>query len=441
MEKPRQIAFDVLQRHAEGSEFLEELLTDEFRKQSLSPSDRGLVHELTGGVLRWQRTLDWLIDWRTKGRPQQSVVQILLRLGFYQLLWLDRVPQHAAVHETVDLAKEKGLGSISGFLNAIFRGVIRELPEVRRRLDALAVDRPAVRFSHPSWLADRWETIWGRDRVRVLMEWNNRPPAVFARVNGLKSDATRIEAQWASEGVSFAKRPQAWAPYAEIYELLEHPSISSLKSFQDGLFYIQDPSTLMAVHLLDAQPEQTVLDLCAAPGGKTTFIAQRMQNQGVLIAQDTHRARLEMVRQNCERLGVTIARLSVSSGVTHPELSLSFDRILIDAPCSNTGVMRRRVDLRWRVREEELKRLQEVQQRLLDDAALQIKPGGRLVYSTCSMEPEENQQVTSWFLRHHPEFKSVEARQLTPFEHGVDGAYAVAFVRQAAQESSPTNLR
>lgn len=429
MEKPRQIAFDVLRRHFEGSAYLEELLAEEFGRHTLSPSDRGLVHELTGGVIRWQRTLDWLIDWRTKGREQEPVVQILLRLGLYQLLWLDRVPQHAAVHETVELAKGRGLGGTTGFLNAIFRGVIRDLPEVRRRMDELAGSLPEVRFSHPSWLARRWEAVWGRERVRVLMEWNNLPPAVFARVNRLKTTPEKIEAQWTAEGVKFERRPQSWAPRADIYELVEHPPIPTLQSFKDGGFYIQDPSTLMAAHLLDVRPGQTVLDLCAAPGGKTTFIAQEMQNNGILIAQDTHRARLDMVRQNCERLGVSIARLSVSSGVTHPELSLAFDRILVDAPCSNTGVMRRRVDLRWRVREEELQRLQALQQKLLDDALVQLKPDGRLVYSTCSLEPEENSQITQWFLRHHPEFKSIEARQLTPFEHGVDGAYAVAFER------------
>ena len=214
---------------------------------------------------------------------------------------------------------------------------------------------------------------------------------------------------------------------------MQHPSLSSLKSLQEGRFYVQDPSTLLAVQALDVQPGMTILDTCAAPGGKTTFIAQRMQNQGVLIAQDTYRARIELIRQNCERLGVRCVQISTHSGVTHPELSLSFDRILVDAPCSNTGVMRRRVDLRWRVSHLEIQRLQGVQQSLVENASTQLKPGGLLVYSTCSLEVEENQQVTQWFLRHHPEFESVFSQQLTPFEHGVDGAYVTVFRKRAAQ--------
>ncbi|MBI1842943.1 MAG: 16S rRNA (cytosine(967)-C(5))-methyltransferase RsmB [Verrucomicrobia bacterium] len=431
MEKPRQIAFAILRRHSEGSEYLEDVIAEQFAKHTLAANDRALVHELTGGVVRWRRTLDWLIEWRTRGRAQQPVVRILLWMGFYQLLWLDRVPAHAAVHETVELAKSLGLGPIAGFINALCRSLIRELDEARRRLAALAATHPDIRFSHPEWLAHRWEKVWGRERVRVLMEWNNLPPPVYARVNRLLATPESLEKQWADEGVVFQRHEFAWAPNADVYELKEHPSLSGLKSLREGRFYVQDPSTLLAVHALDPQPGMTVLDSCAAPGGKTTLIAQRMRNEGILIAQDTHRARTEMIRQNCERLGVRCVRISTHSGVTHPELSLAFDRILVDAPCSNTGVMRRRIDLRWRVSPEEIQRLQGAQQSLIENASTQLKPGGLLVYSTCSLEPEENQQVTQWFLRHNPEFESVFSRQLTPFEHSVDGAYVTVFRRRA----------
>lgn len=434
MEKPRQIALRVLQRHAEGEAFLEEVLSNELQRSTLGAADRGLVHELVCGVVRFRRTLDWLVDQRTDGRSQPPLVMQVLRLGLYQLLWLDRIPPHAAVHETVELAKAMKLGPAAGFVNALLRGVLRELEPIRTRLEVIEQTDPDIRHSHPRWLFRRWETRWGRDASLALMRWNNQPPRLFVRVNTLRTSAETLESQWQAEGVRFARCDYPWAADVGIYELQEHAPIPQLKTFLDGGFYIQDPSTLLAVTTLDPQPGDGVLDLCAAPGGKTTLIAQRMQNQGRIIAQDTHRARLQRVRQNCDRLGVTCVELSTSTGVTHPELSLTFDRILVDAPCSNTGVMRRRVDLRWRVTAEEIQRLRTVQIDLLHDASLQLKPGGSLVYSTCSLEPEENEAVVREFLAKHPEFRCLKEQQLTPFEHHVDGAF-VALLRRRPTSS------
>lgn len=432
MEKPRQIALRILQRHAEGSEYAEDLLSAELKKQQLAPNDRALVHELVCGIIRFQRTLDWIIEQKTDGRPQQPIIRTLLHLGLYQLLWLDRIPSHAAVHETVELAKDLKLGPISGFVNAVLRGVARELPQFREKLAELETVLPEVRHSHPAWLCRRWENRYGKEHLLTLLRWNNAPPPVFARHNSLRGDVASLESAWTQEGVRFTRREFPWASKLNlnIYELLEHPSLTSLPSFQSGLFYIQDPSTLFAVAELQAQPGETILDLCSAPGGKTTLIAQCMQNQGRIIAQDTHRARMELVRQNCTRLGVNCVRISSTTGITHPELSIAFDRILVDAPCSNSGVMRRRVDLRWRITPEEIQRLQVTQQELMKDAAVQLKSGGTLVYSTCSLEPEENQAVTKWFLSQHPEFRCAKETQLTPFGDGVDGAYIAQFIKR-----------
>lgn len=427
VEKPRQIAFRALQRHAESSDYIEDILADELRRTQLSGSDRSLTHELVCGVVRFQRALDWLIDLRTEGRPQQPIVRTILRLGLYQLLWLERVPPHAAVHETVEIAKTLNLGPIAGFLNAILRNVAGAIPEHRQKLAELEISQPDVHDSHPAWLFRRWSEHWGREKARELMKWNNTPPPIYARVNTLKTDPQTLEQTWLQEGVSFARREFPWTGTIAIYELLDYPPIASLKSFTEGGFYVQDPSTLLAVMALDPQPGDTVLDLCAAPGGKTTLMAQLMKNQGRIFAQDTHRARLLRLKDNCTRLGVNIVKPSSSTGVSHPELSLSFDRILVDAPCSNTGVARRRIDLRWRVKAEEINRLQETQKDLLRDAAVQLKPGGVLVYSTCSLEPEENHTITKWFVAQDQAFRCVQEQQLKPFEHRVDGAYVAVF--------------
>ncbi|MGC3960808.1 MAG: RsmB/NOP family class I SAM-dependent RNA methyltransferase [Verrucomicrobiota bacterium] len=218
-----------------------------------------------------------------------------------------------------------------------------------------------------------------------------------------------------------------WTGDGLVFELKSHPPLASLESFQKGWFYIQDPSTLLAVRELDPRPGETILDLCAAPGGKTTFIAQLMNNTGRVVAQDNVPDRLKLIEENCKRLGITCAQ--ISSHLT--PISTLFDRILIDAPCSNTGVLRRRVDLRWRIQPTELERLRATQHELLEKAAKQLKPGGTLVYSTCSLEPEENTKLVKQFLATQPNFKLERERQLLPFVDGVDGAYVAKLKKQA----------
>jgi 16S rRNA (cytosine967-C5)-methyltransferase len=212
-----------------------------------------------------------------------------------------------------------------------------------------------------------------------------------------------------------------WTGENLAFELKSHPALNSLGSFRDGWFYLQDPSTLLAPTLLDARPGETILDLCAAPGGKTTFIAQHMKNEGKIVACDLDQTRLKLVKDNCTRLGVTNVQLAFSSATNLP--AAGFDRILIDAPCSNTGVMRRRVDLRWRIQPAEIERLRLTQLELLKQATHYLKPGGVIVYSTCSLEPEENHEVVAAFLAAHPGFKLETERQLLPFADEVDGAY------------------
>ena len=212
-----------------------------------------------------------------------------------------------------------------------------------------------------------------------------------------------------------------------VFELKSHSPLNSLASFRDGWFYVQDPSTLLAVRELGAQPGETVLDLCAAPGGKTTFIAQLMRNEGKIAACDISEDRLKLLRENCARLGVTcVEPILFSAFSLQPS---AFDRVLVDAPCSNTGVMRRRVDLRWRISPEEISRLRQTQLDLLKFAAPRLKPGGVLIYSTCSLEPEENGEVVKEFLREHTGFKLESACELLPFADNVDGAYVAALVK------------
>jgi len=414
-----------------------------------------------------------------------------LRLGLYQIFWLDRIPDHAAVHETVELARQNGFGAQAGFVNAVLRGYLREADATKKLLGELKATQPALGWSHPEWLVARWQKRWGAERTAQLLEWNNTPPKTFARVNTLKTDAGKLLKKWRNENVEYdfvrsggrqtaaflaemessvphCGRPKAATLKNLVFELKSHPPLSSLASFRDGWFYIQDPGTLLAVCMLGPQPGETILDFCAAPGGKTTFIAQLMNNQGCIVAQDVSDERLKWIQENCARLGVTCVETVVSEQARpHPDplpqereqqsstckissqarsanrLAIIpplpagegrgegklFDRVLVDVPCSNTGVMRRRVDLRWRIQPEEIERLRTAQLELLQQAATQVKPGGVLVYSTCSLEPEENQEVVKQFLAGHSEFKLKSERELLPFVDNVDGAYIAQLKR------------
>jgi 16S rRNA (cytosine967-C5)-methyltransferase len=439
---PRQIALRILQSRRQNGEYTEILLERALRPstapadaqaKTMSPADRALCQELVYGVVRAQAALDWLIDRKTGGRRQNTGIQIVLRLGLYQVFWLDRIPAHAAVHETVELAKREGFGPKAGFVNAVLRGYLREFDATKKLLVELKSANPAVAFSHPQWLVEKWEKRFGPECARQLLEWNNTPPGTFARVNTLKTDAAKLLEKWRAENVEydFVRRDFLKGPDLEtiIFELKSHPPLASLESFRDGWFYIQDPGTLLAPLELAPQPGETILDLCAAPGGKTTFIAQLMGNTGKIVASDVSEERLKLLEENCVRLGVT----SVEP-VQNPKLEmqkLEFDRILIDAPCSNTGVLRRRVDLRWRIAPEEITRLQQTQLNLLKLAAPKVKPGGILIYSTCSLEPEENQSVIEEFLRADKTFELERQRELLSFKDNVDGAFIARLIKKS----------
>ncbi|MBC8001120.1 MAG: 16S rRNA (cytosine(967)-C(5))-methyltransferase RsmB [Opitutaceae bacterium] len=428
LQKPREIAARVLLRRAREAVFVEDLLESALASAGLSTVDRGLCQELVYGVVRWQATLRWLVERKTPGRTQKEGLGILLQLGLYQMFWLDRIPNHAAVNETVELGKHLGFGPQAGFLNAILRAYTRESDETRDLLKSLKQSQPALGYSHPEWLVDRWQKTWGHGTTEQLLQWNNSPPPTFARRNSLQATADELTEQWRKEGVEFSPLTRDWISDGVVFELSKCPSIASLESFRRGMFYIQDPSTLLAVEWLDPQPGETVLDTCAAPGGKTTYMAQKMQNCGAIIALDTHQSRLSLLTQNATRLGASCIRAELSEAGHNARPQL-FDRILVDAPCSNTGVMRRRVDLRWRLSPEEIDRLSRIQLGILKRVIGQLKPGGTLIYSTCSLEADENASVIQQLLSDHPELTLERERQLLPFQDSVDGAYVARLNR------------
>jgi 16S rRNA (cytosine967-C5)-methyltransferase len=430
-ENARNVAARVLLRRWEQRGFAEELLDEDPGFRELPERERRLARELVLGVVRWQSTLDWLIARRTEsGRRQKRAALVLLRLGLYQLFWLDGVPDHAAVNETVALTRWLGVEAQAGFLNGVLRHYGRAKEATREALARLREEDPARGWSHPGWLVERWIARHGRERALRLLEWNNTPPRAYARVNQLRVRPGRLIERWREEDVEYDFGRWDWVEANRVFELKAHPPLPRLGSFREGWFYVQDPSTLLAVRLLDPKPEERVLDVCAAPGGKTALMAEAMDDDGTILALDLA-PRLPRLKENCARLKL---RSVVVGEFPDDEPGApavgEFDRVLVDAPCSNTGVLRRRVDLRWRVRPEELERLTELQLDLLSRSALVVKPGGVLVYSTCSLEPEENRGVVDAFLAQTSDFELEEDRELFPPEVQADGAYAARLRRR-----------
>lgn len=376
------------------------LETGDFPFRMIAPGvNHSFVVDLTGTVLRRFRTLDWVIGRFVKKMPMGETRAALL-VGAAQLLYMPSVKVHAALNETVEAAKRASHAS-APFVNAVLRSILRSRSHV---LDELAGQSMGVRYSHPDVLVNRWLSRYGADRTADLCVFNNLPPAVF-----------------------LAYPPERDERYVE---LRRGERIEEIDGYRDGAFIVQDPATAHAVDLLEVAPGMNVLDACSAPGGKTVQIAWRMKGEGRLTACDAHEDRLAVLRENLKRTNlefVEIRRMDMTNPIpSEAGLTNAFDRILLDVPCSNTGVLRRRADARWRWSEKRMKALVETQRKILDHAVMLLKPGGRIVYSTCSLESEENLMQVEAFLARHPNFSLASVKESFPPDTGCDGAFAAA---------------
>lgn len=403
----RGLAFAALSEWRRGRRFADTIVQELLDRSALCKPDRAFATELFYGVLRNLRLLDfWIAPLRSTSVDDAS--RDLLRLGLYQLFCL-QTPGHAAVFETVALGSRRQ----RPLLNAILRTALRRANELKSAAEAEPL---ALRLSHPDFLVDRWMAAYGAARTNMLCEWNNCSAPVYGRVNRLRITHDEFLAQY-SEAESISEMPN-------FVRLTSIPT----PALEQGHCYIQDPSTRVACEVLGAQPGETILDACAAPGGETGLIAELMQNEGEVIACDREPSRVEMLRANLARLGATSARTVLhdwSSGELAAEFRPNlFDRILVDAPCTNTGVIRRRVDVRWRLRPADFVRMQKEQLVILRRVLPLLKAGGVLVYSTCSLEPEENEQVVEEALQEFPVLCLEEQQSVLPFRDTFDGAFA-----------------
>ncbi len=411
--KARRAALELLREWEGGSAFAADLIQAAAAKGQIETQDRPLVQSIFYAAIRNRRLIDHLLDQLATGKLDPKTKRIL-RLGLAEALFLDN-PPHALVNETV-----KQAGWAKGIVNAILRRALREKDALLGRADELP---PALRWSVPDFLWKRWITQFGEPIALELARWNNRPSDIYLRLNPFR-DSSRLRDS--PEVVSVPSH----LDYVRVQGKFDADWIHR------GLSYAQDPSTATAVSLVEPQPGHRILDACAAPGGKSFALVCKTGLETRIVATDKSPQRVEQMQSNFRRLGIEGSAVSLVHDYLDPEASAptvlagKFDWVLVDVPCSNTGVIRRRIDVPWRLKPASFVELQQTLLKLLEQTANLVNPGGTIVYSTCSLDQEENEEVVQGFLAAHPEFRLHQETRTGPWVDGFDGAYAAACRRQ-----------
>jgi 16S rRNA (cytosine967-C5)-methyltransferase len=434
----REAALEVLIRVEQDQAFSNLLLNQVLQANPMDRPDAALATELVYGTIQRLNTIDYYLKgFVSKGLAKlEPWVRSLLRLSVYQLQYLDRIPAHAAVNEAVAIAKRRGHQGISGMVNAVLRNIVRKKEELSIPAELDFVQRIALTHSHPEWMVARWLEQYGPEAAEKICQANNEPPKVSVRVNTILAERGRLIDEMHSMGID--ARPSTLSQDGII--VTGAGNMAHTSWFRDGLISIQDESSMLVAQMVAPEPGMQVLDCCAAPGGKTAHIAEKMRDQGRIWAADLHEHKRKLIEDQADRL-----KLECIETITEDARRLaerfppeSFDRILLDAPCSGLGVIRRKPDLKWVKQYADIEGISALQQELLQSVCSLLKPGGVLVYSTCTIEQNENEEVVQRFLeKNEASFeldKSAEyqaMRTILPFEHGSDGFFIARIRRRS----------
>ena len=436
----RGTAVKILNRIERTDAYLDKVLDVELKSTELSSLDKGLLSELVHGVLRWQNKIDWVLNGFSHGNFAKSEINVknALRVGLYQILFLDRIPHAAAVHEAVEFIKRIRGEKPAGLVNAVLRNVIRNLEGIRYPdPNDDQAQYLSVFYSHPHWLVKRWLRRFGYEETQKLLTANNERPSLSLRINKLKVEPGYFLTLLEKQGIEY-KGSSHMDYFVHVKGLT---GIGQMDLFRNGFFTVQDESAALPCILLSPKPGERVIDMCAAPGGKTTNLAEMMENTGEVVAVDRYEAKLKLIRSATERLNLTNVQLKAADSTELEEEPA--DRVLLDAPCTGLGVIGKKPDIKWKRDIADVLRLMQIQSLLLERASQLVKPGGTLVYSTCTTEPEENQEQVQKFLGRHPEFRLDNARNYVnsdlvnaegcvetyPHRHAMDGSFAARLVR------------
>jgi 16S rRNA (cytosine967-C5)-methyltransferase len=437
----RGFAIKILNRIDRTDAYLDKLLDIEIKNSNLSGPDKSLLFEIVHGVTRWQNRIDWILNGFYKGQFSKCIpnVKNSMRVALYQILFLDKIPDYAAVNEAVEFVKKFQGQKPADLTNAVLRNIIRSKDSIRYpdpNEDIVAYY--SAYYSHPSWIVKRWIKRFGNEETEKLLIANNNKPSLTLRVNGLVSNIEELKSLLNKVELKFS-------PGKYLNEFLKMTVLSNITDweyFAKGYFSVQDESTGLPVKLLNVKPGMRVLDLCAAPGGKTAFISDVMNNTGEVIALDRFESRLKILQKNLERLKVTNVK-TLAIDANEFEDSELFDRILIDVPCSGLGTLTKKPDLKWKRDLGDIRKIVNIQYELLKKGASLVKVGGQIVYSTCTIEPEENFDNVKKFLEEYSNFRIINAADMFtsdlidengcvrtfPHVHGLDGSFAVKLER------------
>lgn len=437
----RGLAVKILNRVERTDAYLERLLDNEMRNSELKGQDKALLYEIVHGVVRWMGRLDWILNGFYKGTFSKAIPNMKngLRVALYQVLFLDRVPDYAAVNEVVEFVKRLQGQKPADLVNAVLRNIIRNKNSIRYpNPEEDLIGYLSSYYSHPSWMVKRYVERFGREETEKLLLVNNEKPFLTLRVNSLKvlpEDFKKL-----LDSVNLRYNNGKYLP--EFFKLHNLTNITAWEYFANGYFNIQDESAGLACRLLQVRDGMRVLDLCAAPGGKTAYIAALMHSQGEIVAIDRFESRLKLLQKNMDRLGLGCVKpITTDALVYEGEL---YDRVLADVPCSGTGTLSKKPDIKWKKDLFDIRNMNVTQYKLLCKAAELVKPGGVVVYSTCSIEPEENFDIVKKFLDNNPDFELESAKdkfpdeildengcvQTLPHKHNLDGAFAAKLVRK-----------
>ncbi|ARK31051.1 16S rRNA (cytosine(967)-C(5))-methyltransferase RsmB [Halalkalibacter krulwichiae] len=404
MSKPvREVALEVLLQIEKHQAYSNLLLNQTVKRANLDPRDVGLLTEIVYGTIQRRDTLDYYLNYFVKKgvHSLNDWVRVLLRLSVYQLVYLDRIPERAIVHEAVTIAKKRGHKGISGMVNGVLRSLIRQgVPTIDKGQSS--IEQIAIETSFPIWLVQRWVEQYGTEITKEMCESSLIPPHVTVRVNQVKSTVEQALERLQVEGVQ--------ARFGELSEdalIIEKGNVFQTSAYLEGIVTAQDESSMLVGRALGVKEGMEVLDTCAAPGGKSTHIAEQMNDRGEVFSFDLHEHKVKLIREQANRLGLTSIKAEATDArkLKMHMNGKQFDRVLIDAPCSGFGVIRRKPDIKWSKQLKDVEAIKEIQSSILNEVAPLLKTGGTLVYSTCTVDKDENEKVVQSFLDRHPDFQ------------------------------------
>lgn len=441
-DNPRRAAADILFKIYKIGAYLNEELNIMRRSSSLSGTDMRFVTELTSGVIKYKLRLDYIIGKNStvKVRKIAPYILAILECAVYQMLFMDRVPASAAVNEGVKLTKTKNLSRSSGFVNGVLRSIAGSCETIdypQNKAEYLS-----IYYSYPVWIVEHWIEEFGTERTEALLKAFEEKADIMLRCNRLRTDVQKLTDSLNNDGCTARAFSKDGFRTEYLVECSQINNIAGLDSFRKGWFYVQDFAATLTVEALDPKPGMTVMDMCAAPGGKTTHIAEKMDNKGKIFAFDIHSHKIDTINENAARLGIDIIHAQCGNSAEYDSRYEGVaDRVLVDAPCSGMGVLRRKPDIKYSRRPEDLEQLAETGYAILENASKYVKDGGVLVYSTCTIEQIENEGVTERFLENHPEFQKVTldicdrendgSITLYPDTDGCDGFYICKMQRNS----------